>query len=39
MAPTLFVYWSSRAKKNRLFMAASTSLYAVYVNTRGAQMP
>jgi gluconolactonase len=26
-------------KKNRLFMAASQSLYAVYVNTQGAQMP
>jgi gluconolactonase len=26
-------------KKNRLFMAASQSLYAVYVNTRGAQTP
>jgi len=25
--------------KNRLFMAASQSLYAVYVNTQGAQMP
>jgi gluconolactonase len=27
------------AKKNRLFMAASQSLYAVYVDTQGAQMP
>jgi gluconolactonase len=27
------------AKKNRLFMAASQSLYAVYVETQGAQMP
>jgi gluconolactonase len=27
------------AKKNRLFMAASQSLYAVYVGTRGAQLP
>jgi gluconolactonase len=27
------------AKKNRLFMAASTSLYAVYVGTEGAQIP
>jgi len=27
------------AKKNRLFMAASQSLYAVYVNTTGAQKP
>jgi gluconolactonase len=27
------------AKKNRLFMAASQSLYAVYVNTEGAQRP
>lgn len=27
------------AKKNRLFMAASQSLYAVYVNTQGAQVP
>jgi len=27
------------AKKNRLFMAASQSLYAVYVNTEGAQTP
>jgi gluconolactonase len=27
------------AKKNRLFMAASQSLYAVYVNTQGAQTP
>ncbi len=26
------------AKKNRLFMAASQSLYAVYVNTRGAHI-
>ena len=26
-------------KKNRLFMTGSTSLYAVYVNTRGAQVP
>jgi gluconolactonase len=26
-------------KKNRLFMAASQSLYAVYVDTQGAQMP
>ena len=26
-------------KKNRLFMAASQSLYAVYVETRGAQLP
>lgn len=26
-------------KKNRLFMAASQSLYAVYVNTRGSQIP
>jgi gluconolactonase len=26
-------------KKNRLFMAASQSLYALYVNTQGAQMP
>lgn len=26
-------------KKNRLFMAASQSLYAVYVETQGAQMP
>jgi hypothetical protein len=25
--------------KNRLFMTGSTSLYAVYVNTRGAQVP
>jgi gluconolactonase len=27
------------AKRNRLFMTASQSLYAVYVNTRGAQVP
>jgi gluconolactonase len=27
------------AKKNRLFMAASQSLYAVYVDTQGAQSP
>jgi gluconolactonase len=27
------------AKKNRLFMAASQSLYAVYVNAEGGQMP
>ena len=27
------------AKRNRLFMAASQSLYALYVNTRGAQLP
>ena len=27
------------AKKNRLFMAASQSLYAVYVGTEGAQVP
>jgi len=27
------------AKKNRLFMAASQSLYAVYVGTEGAQTP
>jgi gluconolactonase len=27
------------AKKNRLFMAASQSLYAVYVDAQGAQMP
>jgi gluconolactonase len=27
------------AKKNRLFMAASQSLYAVYVGTEGAQQP
>ena len=27
------------AKRNRLFMAASQSLYAVYVETQGAQMP
>jgi gluconolactonase len=27
------------AKKNRLFMAASQSLYALYVNTEGAQSP
>jgi len=27
------------AKKNRLFMAASQSLYSVYVNTEGAQLP
>ena len=26
-------------EKNRLFMTGSTSLYAVYVNTRGAQVP
>ena len=26
-------------KKNRLFMAASQSLYAVFVNTKGAQIP
>lgn len=26
-------------KKNRLFICASTSLYAVYVNARGAQIP
>ena len=27
------------AKKNRLFMAASQSLYAIYVETQGAQIP
>jgi len=27
------------AKKNRLFMAASQSLYAVYVGTEGALQP
>jgi gluconolactonase len=27
------------AKKNRLFMAASQSLYSLYVNTQGAQKP
>jgi gluconolactonase len=27
------------AKKNRLFMTASQSLYAIYVETQGAQMP
>ena len=27
------------AKRNRLFMAASQSLYAIYVETQGAQMP
>lgn len=27
------------AKRNRLFMTASQSLYALYVNTRGAQVP
>ncbi|MBV8208072.1 MAG: SMP-30/gluconolactonase/LRE family protein [Acidobacteria bacterium] len=27
------------ARKNRLFMAASQSLYAVYVGTQGAQAP
>jgi gluconolactonase len=27
------------AKKNRLFMAASQSLYAVYVDAQGAQLP
>ena len=27
------------ANKDRLFMAASQSLYAVYVNTQGAQLP
>jgi gluconolactonase len=27
------------AKRNRLFMAASQSIYAVYVETQGAQMP
>jgi gluconolactonase len=27
------------AKRNRLFMTASQSLYALYVNTQGAQMP
>ena len=27
------------AKKNRLFMVASQSLYAVYVDTQGAQVP
>ena len=27
------------AKRNRLFMAASQSLYALYVNTQGAQVP
>ena len=27
------------AKRNRLFMAASQSLYALYVNTEGAQVP
>jgi gluconolactonase len=27
------------AKRNRLFMAASTSIYALYVDVRGAQLP
>ena len=27
------------AKRNRLFMAASQSLYSLYVETRGAQQP
>jgi gluconolactonase len=27
------------AKRNRLFMAASQSIYAVYVETQGAQIP
>jgi gluconolactonase len=27
------------AKRNRLFMTASQSLYALYVNTQGAQAP
>ena len=27
------------AKKNRLVMAASQSLYSLYVNTEGAQTP
>jgi gluconolactonase len=27
------------AKKNRLFITATTSLYAVFVNARGAQTP
>jgi gluconolactonase len=27
------------AKKNRLFMAASQSLHAIYVETQGAQTP
>ena len=27
------------AKRNRLFMTASQSLYAVYVETQGAQLP
>jgi gluconolactonase len=27
------------ARKNRLFMAASTSVYTVYVNARGDQLP
>jgi len=27
------------AKRNRLFMTASQSLYALYVNTQGAQVP
>ena len=29
---------SGGAKRNRLFMAASQSLYALYVNTRGAHI-
>jgi len=27
------------AKRNRLFMAASQSLYSVYTNAQGAQLP
>jgi gluconolactonase len=27
------------ARRNRLFMTASQSLYALYVNTQGAQVP
>ena len=30
---------SAGRKRNRLFMAASQSLYSVYVNARGAQQP
>lgn len=27
------------AKRNRLFIAATTSIYAVYLNTKGAPRP
>ncbi|WGD32220.1 hypothetical protein AncyloWKF20_10530 [Ancylobacter sp. WKF20] len=31
--------WAALRSRNRLFIAATTSLYAVHVNARGAQTP